>query len=503
MNKENKNDFKKNEFESEILIKNTDLIEGFYFCLRNSAQFLESSKILLDKSHYQTSISISTISIEESMKGLELLAKFRHNENITTDDWKNLTDHKHKLTKSITDAFETLKKGSEDEIKKAQIEVEKYGCEFGDLCVQDLINRLKNKSNIYAHFQKLREKCFYLNWDRLKEKWIVFEELNPEMQEALAFFVYVEAQTNQMILKFNIERYADRLRENGQTLATPSNDTHKGHKSTEKSKNIDLFFPIQRKVDQIKYEKGSDIMKQFMEEKSFQFLSLNICNKSMSKYLKIIAKQDDGQWFLHPMIKAIMMAGSLSDKEAIDGKSVMAVSDDSNQTYSGKPMMTCVAVAKKTSSKCEFIKIHDTEYPEINFTENMLEKIFRTEIIIERSQGKEISSDIWIEALNVIGIRTKMIKLEEIPEAITAVQEMIHAGKLNSIDKNNIERIDRLKVNEWDELDTTLRALVSGTYGTKKYLGYNMYITPSENIRKFKCRRAILFSIVEPFLPTA
>ena len=89
--------------------------------------------------------------------------------------------------------------------------------------------------------------------------------------------------------------------------------------------------------------------------------------------------------------------------------------------------MICVAVAKKTSSKCEFIKIHDTEYPEINFTENMLEKIFRTEIIIERSQGKEISPDIWTEVLNVIGIRTKMIKLEEISEAITAVQEMSHA----------------------------------------------------------------------------
>ena len=89
--------------------------------------------------------------------------------------------------------------------------------------------------------------------------------------------------------------------------------------------------------------------------------------------------------------------------------------------------MICVAVAKKTLSKCEFIKIHDTEYPEINFTENMLEKIFRTEIIIERNQGKEISPDIWTEVLNVIGIRTKMIKLEEISEAITAVQEMSHA----------------------------------------------------------------------------
>ena len=503
MNKENKNDSEKNEFESGILIKNTDLIGGVYFCLHNSVQFLESSEMLLDKSHYQTSISISTISIEESMKGLELLAKFRHNENITTDDWKNLTDHKHKLTKSITDALETLKKGSEDEIKKAQIDVEKYGYEFGDLSVQDFINRLKNKSNIYAHFQKLREKCFYLNWDRLKDKWIVFDELSPEMQEALAFFVYVEAYTNQMILKFSIERHVDRLSENGRPLTTPSNDTHKEHKSTEKSKNTDLFFPSNRKIDQIKYKKGFDIMKQFMEEKSFQFLSLNICNKSMSKYLKIIAKQDDEKWFPHPMIKALMTAGSLSYKEAIEGKSVMAVSDDSNQTYSGEPMMTCMAVAKTTSGKCEFIKIYDTEYSEINFTENMLEKIFRTEIIIERSQGKEISSDIWIEALNVIGIRTKMIKLEEIPEAITAVQEMIHTGKLNGIDKNSIERIDKLKVNEWDELDTILRALVSGTYGRKKYPGYDMYITPSKNIKKFKCRRAILFSIVKPFLPTA
>ena len=51
----------------------------------------------------------------------------------------------------------------------------------------------------------------------------------------------------------------------------------------------------------------------------------------------------------------------------------------------------------------------------------MLEKIFRTEIIIERNQGKEISPDIWTEVLNVIGIRTKMISNDSGPPPIEAM----------------------------------------------------------------------------------
>ncbi len=504
MNDENKNDSKTSqESKSKILIENIDLLPGFYSCLYNSETFLKTSKSLFASGDYQTSIPIATIAIEESMKGLELLKKFRHNQVVTVEDWNDLKNHKHKLTHGMEEAMEDLRNATEDDIKKAKEEVVKTSQFDWGGSIDDVLKNLQSKVSIYSHFQELREGCFYSDWDKLREKWIVFDELSKDMQEALAFFVFIETQTTLNLLKVAIERYVNKLRENKQLLKKLPYPSYAELRTPEKWDSNNLDHPIQSKVDQVKYEKGSKVMRQFIDEKSFQFLSFGIFRKTMHKYLKVIAKQENEKRFPHPMIKAMVMAVSAAKNKNKEGKKIV-VANDQEQTYEGKPMIAFRIVVNMDLDVRESIKITDLAHPEIEFTQDMIEKIIRTETIIEQNPGKEIPPNIWIEALSVIGIRTKMIKLEEISDVIRNAKEMTRSENCTGISQHMIDQINAIKgVEEWNSLDTTLRTIMTSCYGIKKYPEYNVHITPSVNIRKFKCRQTILYILEKPYLPTA
>ena len=503
--KEEKDDSNENqESKPETLIENADLLPGVYSCLHNSETFFKTSKSLFDGKDYQSSIPIATICMEESMKGLELLTKFRRNQNVTVDDWKYLKNHKHKLTHVMEDAMEDLKNASDKDIEKVKKEVAQTGHQSSDVNVSDAIKRLQGKSSIHYHFQELREGCFFSDWDKLRGKWIIFDELSSEMQDALAFFIFVEAQINLNLLKMGIERYVNKLRETEQLLKKLPYPSYSELRTPDKWESNNLSFSIQGKVDEVRYEKGLKVMKQFIEEKSFQFLSFGLFRKTMLEYLKVIAKQEDKKWFPHPMIKAMMMAMSKAKEKNKEGENIMAVSGDADQTYGGKPMITFTAIAKMNSGVYEFVKIIDMAHPEIEFTQDLIEKIIRTEIIIERQQGKDIPHNIGTEALNAIGLKTKVIKMDEIPDAIRMVKGMVNSGKYAGLPQTIHDQVLAIRgVEEWDDLDSELRTMIVTGYGSQKYPEYNIHSTPVDSFRKFKCRITVLQVLEQPYLQTA
>ena len=166
-------------------------------------------------------------------------------------------------------------------------------------------------------------------------------------------------------------------------------------------------------------------------------------------------------------------------------------------------MIVFTVTAMMKSSVCKLVKIVDMSCPTIEFTQNMIEKIIRTEIIIERNHGKEISSDLWIEALNTIGIRTKMIKPAEMPKATRFAKEMIRLRQWKGVTEAIISQVNAVKVEKWNSLDTVSRAAIASFYGITEHPGYDCYITPSNSIRKFKCRKAILQFLETPYVSTA
>ncbi|WP_155991235.1 hypothetical protein [Candidatus Nitrosotenuis uzonensis] len=364
---------------------------------------------------------------------------------------------------------------------------------------------MENRSGIHSHFQELREGCFYVNWDKLRGKWVVFDEFSGDMQEALAFYVFAEAQTNLNMLKMGIERYVNKLRETGQLLRKVPYPSYVELKTPDKWECNSLSPPIQSKVDSVKYEKGLKVMQQFIDQRSFQFLSFGVFRKTMLEYLKTIDKQSDEQWYPHPMIKSMMMALSIAKKEKKIGANMAALSDDSNMTFSGKPTMSFSVIAKMVSEEaCEVVNITELSHPDFQFNQDRIEKIIRTETIIERHPGKEIPFSTYIEALNTIGIRTKMIKMDEIPDAIRYIKDLAQKGLLAQYPKETVAQILAINgVEEWDDLDGVVRATTVSLYGINKYPEFNSHMTPAEKIPKFKCRQSILFALEKPYLETA
>lgn len=488
----------------EKIMDNADILPGFYTCLYNAEKFFKSSKSLFEAKDFQASIPLATISIEESLKGLELLTKFRHNEDITIESWKDLRNHKHKLTHVLQEIIKDLKNTTQEDLDKAKKELGKFTEPVSSMTIDDAIKNLEGRSGIHSHFKELREACFYADWDKLRKKWITFDELTTDMAEALSFFVLAEAQVNLNLLKMGIERYVNRLRETGQLLRKLPYPSYIEHRTPENFESNALEFPKRKKADSVLYDKGLKVMQQFIEQRSFQFLSFGVFRKTMLEYLKVITKQDSIHWHPHPMIKAMMMAMSgLHREDYKEGENIVAIADDSDLTYNGKAMMVFNVVAKKKSDVTEFVNITELSHQEIKFHGDLIEKIIRTEIIIERCHGKDVPASIYIEALNAIGVRTKMVKIEEVPDAIRFAQDFAKQGKLE-VPAEMMEKILAIKgAEEWDSLDTNVRAIIASIYGHDKYPGFDSYMTPTDNIRKSKCRQIILMTLAQPYLKTA
>ena len=226
----------------------------------------------MEKDDFQSSIPLATISIEESLKGLELVTRFKHNEDLTNQNWIALQNHKHKLTHVMSESLEILKNATEEDLEKAKGELEKLGIGVSELDLSKPTTSLQNRVGVISNFQKLRESCFYVDWDKLRGKWMLFDELSKDSQEKLAFYVNSEAKIIINNFKIGIERYVNRLRETGQLLEKLPYPSYIEHRTSENFESNVLLNSFEKKIDKIKYEQGLKIMKQFIEQESFEFL---------------------------------------------------------------------------------------------------------------------------------------------------------------------------------------------------------------------------------------
>ena len=417
--------------KESLMIPAKDLPTGFYASLHNAENFLKSCKTLLEKDEFQSCIPLAIISMEESLKGLELLTRFRKNEDLTNKIWTDLKNHKHKLTYVMTESIKGLKKATKEDLENAKTELGKFGHDLDNTDISKTITDMKKRIGINSSFQELKEACFYVDWDVLRGKWMLFDELPKDYMDKLTFYVVSEAELTLNLLKIVIETHINRLRETNQLLEQLPYPSYIEHRTPENFDSNTLQDPLKEKVNQIKHAEGLKAMKQFIEQKSFRFLSFGIFRKTMLEYFKVIEKQDFDQRLPHPLIKAMLMVMSKVQELSKDGENIAAISDDADVTYSGNPGMVFNVIATKKSNICEFVNV--TELKEnLECTSDIMEKIIRTEIILERQIGKDVPFALYIEALNAIGIKTKMIKLDEIPNAIREAKRSVNSGKIKS-----------------------------------------------------------------------
>ncbi len=489
--------------DGNIYIPNAQLMIGAFHAWKNARYFLELSKGLHKDKKFQAAIPYGTISLEESLKGIELVNRFRRKQNMTKEEWSKMKTHKHKLTHVKEEAAEIMEKATKNKEEETVKELEESGFPVPQVNKQKLIEITRRSAHIHLQFQNLRETCLYTDWSEVESDWTVFSSLSEDRQDALAFFVMSEAENELELLEFFIEKMVNKLRNDGILTEPVPYPPYPEYRTVEKFESIKNMNKTRSKAEQIKFSQGLLTMQKFITLNSFENISFGVFSDSMRKYLKLIEKQDDDKWFPHPMIKAMMLALEAARKGDKDGN-YSGISGDADLAHDGKPFMVVIVVVNRKEETFSIEKIALVGHDDYAFPLDMIEKILRTELILEREVGKEISIPTLIESFSVVGIKAKMIKEEEIEDAINYTKKIVSEGHLNNASPEITNEIRNIKGKEaWDNLRTETRSIIAVTYGSSKYEGYNMFFTPVKSSEKYKARLTIMSALQSEYLDTA
>ena len=129
---------------SNVLIPNAQLMIGAFIVLENAQSLLDQSKLLYEEKKYQGSIALATISLEESLKGFQLVWEFRRKNDLSRDEWSKLKTHKHKLSHVRENAIEIIEKASNEEEIETRKELQEEGTPIPNINKEEIIKIIKD-----------------------------------------------------------------------------------------------------------------------------------------------------------------------------------------------------------------------------------------------------------------------------------------------------------------------------------------------------------------------
>ena len=259
-----------NPKKSTILIPNDNLFAGCCLALVNANDFITTSLSLFKSEQYKSSIALATISIEESFKGILLKRKIGKGKGVNYEDWKKLNKHQYKLVFPWVDSIGRIRHMTQERLDRAKKEVSQSGFKLPEVNINQLLDGGRLNLKIFSNFSRLREYCFYVNWNSKLGEWSIFDGNNPKIIP-LSIFVLLQSRLIFNHLEFIFEHYVNRVRKAGYKL------THNSYP---------LPFPSYDEIRPIdKYESVRSI-----EELNKQLEELKeISNEGLELYEKFIS----------------------------------------------------------------------------------------------------------------------------------------------------------------------------------------------------------------------
>lgn len=441
---------------------------GMYEALKKSERLYDDAKILYMKKRFVSAVPLFVNSIEEALKGYELAIKFRKCQSCTREEWNNLLDHKHKLVHVKEFAIEVLKKSTQKELDEMSVN---FSVENIDK--KKMINILQSDVVENSQLQNLKEKCLYTDWDSANKMWDDFEKIDSEKQEDLTFYVMKKAEYELDNLRFGIEHAVNSVRLDGNMIKDLPYPRYAEFRDVSNYESLKSRKSRSR-GEKIKFAKGKRILQKFMIKKSFHIIYQEIPFDNLKKYLDLIKKQPDEEQFPHPIIRAILLAYVAANKNDHDGN-YAGVSGDAEETMSGDPMMSTLAIVSRKGEQftIEKIAVITDKSDEYNFNDKIIEYILDTEMVIERFSGKDVPLEAVHEAYSKVGLKLRKLKDEEIEPAIEISKKLIKEDKFRGIPQELTPKILSATRENWEDLDPQVRSLIGSSYATT--------IPPEEN----------------------
>jgi len=190
------------------LIKNDNIREGITIAKNHSDYFLKQSEKLHKEKEFQAAIPFAILSFEEASKVDHLLNYVKKKKDIEFDDWKELRNHKFKLTKNEKDVKEGLEGESNLDFSAQSAIMQSVGLNAIP-SREEAIEGKEKEIEANAKFSKIKEMCFYANWNSSKNEWDDFNKIPLNEREALSFFLILSSKQKLLLAKLGIEYHIE------------------------------------------------------------------------------------------------------------------------------------------------------------------------------------------------------------------------------------------------------------------------------------------------------
>jgi AbiV family abortive infection protein len=173
----------------DFLIPQENLRSGIKIAIHYSAKLITTSGKLFNEKEYQSSIPFAILAYEEGAKANWLLKHLEKEKGITQKEWQTLQHHKFKLIELEKYNLEMI-----DDMSEAEMEIylnfqKEQDKEIAEKSKDDALKKRKDLLEVLAKFEKIKESCFYSDWDSGEKKWKAFGMIPKEDQYAISYAI--------------------------------------------------------------------------------------------------------------------------------------------------------------------------------------------------------------------------------------------------------------------------------------------------------------------------
>lgn len=493
------------EDKSDAYIKPPDVMQGAFLIHRKAKKTYYDAKFMYDNQKFTSSIVHAITAIEESQKSIELAIMMRKNQAITREIWGKMMTHKYKLINTKKFSLQTLENQSLSNIEKYLKKLLPRTQEFNTNQLKEI---LRKRIYIYPYFQKIKEKCQYLDWDEKTNSWDNFDNLDNNKQQDIAYYFLVTNALELNCCQLCIEYSINVIRQKGLKEFAYNTDPKKTILSYPEYRDPNDFDVVRKPdisifdLEQNRYVRGYNMIKKFADiQGSINKLHQAYHSDLFVNVLKLLNKQPDSIMYPHPIIRAAMITLSTLEEKYEENpsdfdtkKNIVGGSGDAEETSNGEPTMValCMASCEKGIYVLEKFSINGDEYIS---THEIIENILKTEEVIEKHKGKTMPLDAVHEAYGKIGIKLKKLKDSNIVDAIIEAQKIINENRITGLSDTIRQGVLEATEINWNKLEPNVRCFIGATYLAKIEQGA-MSLTGFYNpIEKFRVRNMIYHTL--------
>ena len=178
---------------------------GVYIAKDHAEYFLKMSDKLYHENEFQAAIPFAILAFEEASKINHLLDFIQDNKNIERDEWKELRNHYFKLTHSEKEIKNNLESQSDYDIFVQNLMMRDRGLYDVVQTKADAILVKQKAIEVQSKFSKIKEICFYANWNEKKNEWDQFQKIPTDEKKLLNLFIFHLVEHKLLLAKLSLE----------------------------------------------------------------------------------------------------------------------------------------------------------------------------------------------------------------------------------------------------------------------------------------------------------